>query len=101
MRRFLIFILIIFLIQSIYKDLSLSTEKPVERQESEETFVQVIQVKTEPGDTIFSIMEELHDGARFKRQIILQDFQKLNPSADPLQLEAYKFYFFPIYNISQ
>ncbi|MFG6114316.1 hypothetical protein ACGTN9_03930 [Halobacillus sp. MO56] len=116
MKKLGLFILIILLLVSLYKDLTVGTT--INRSESDNKvnttedppppqadilepplrFNQKVPVKVKAGDTVLSIMEQLHNGVYYHpMDDMLEDFQQLNPGIDPSSLTIDKVYYFPLY----
>ncbi|WP_051353124.1 hypothetical protein [Thalassobacillus devorans] len=120
MKKTGLFILIILLLASLYKDLTIgttinrsdsndklnTTEIPpppkAEIIESPLRYNQKVPVKVKAGDTVLSIMEQLHNGEYYHpMKDMLDDFQQLNPGIDPSKLKIDKVYYFPLYEKAQ
>lgn len=105
MKRIFTYMIIILLITSIYKDLSLGTGNktsvkdeisPNEAMYNNNDF-SIIQIKVTHGDTVLSIMESINDEINNVEKIIA-DFQVLNPNTPPQQIRPGEIYYFPKYN---
>jgi len=106
-RRFSLYLIFFLFIFVIYKDLIANPydteienqERKQETVETEQMNFQVKQVKVKRGDTVISVMEQIHteniEGLTFDR--ILEDFKTLNPNTDPYNLKSDRFYYFPFY----
>lgn len=95
-----LFLFIIFLATSIYKDLHLNSPSTFYENDKIETLsINVIKVKVKHGETVLSIVENINpmDKERINIQQVMNDFKEANPNADPFQLEADKYYYFPLY----
>ncbi|MCM2677820.1 hypothetical protein [Alkalicoccobacillus plakortidis] len=67
----------------------------VEETTTEETSQEVI---VEPGHTVLSVIEHLHQGpVPVSIQQIIDDFKELNGSLEPDEIQIGKTYLFPIY----
>ncbi|MDC3413373.1 hypothetical protein NC797_10580 [Aquibacillus sp. 3ASR75-11] len=123
LRKTFIAILVLFFIVSIFKDLTVGTVVPVEKQDNQEEKENNTQNKqedpkqtnqekdengknsykigrkeVEAGETVLSVIEQINqnDIPVPISQIII-DFKKLNPGVDPQQIEAGQQYLFPVY----
>jgi len=57
------------------------------------------EVTVEPGHTVLSIVEHLHEGTiKATIQEIVFDFQELNGGTKPEEIQIGKSYFFPVYH---
>lgn len=107
-----LFICLILILISVYNDLQVgqSLEHPPSQKDpfimremkdvpDRETSFEIVRMKVQRGDTVLSIVEEinpfLHDGLNI--EVILNDFQRINPFVDPYNLKPGKYYSFPIY----
>ncbi|WP_085991892.1 hypothetical protein [Oceanobacillus senegalensis] len=105
LKRYFMYIFIILLLISIYKDLSLSipgTNQTLTDQVHifNEVDFTIMKVKVSPGDTVLSIVEEINKQhlKHFESSQILTDFKQINPGVNPYELESHNYYFFPLYN---
>ncbi|WP_226036916.1 hypothetical protein [Aquibacillus saliphilus] len=121
-KKICLTVLLILFIISIFKDLTVGTiiqdvipkeEKPIPAQEDssknpdstvnykhpqETDRYQVESYTTAPGDTVLTIVEALNnDQQAIQMDQIIQDFQILNPEADPHQIKPNTDYLFPLY----
>ncbi|GGC91878.1 hypothetical protein GCM10007216_23260 [Thalassobacillus devorans] len=120
MKKFGLFIFILLLLVSLYKDLTVGTT--IVRPETEKKpasieppppsqaeildpplrYEQQVPVKVKTGDTVLSIMEQLHNGDyHHSIEDMLHDFQQLNPGTEPSSLSIDKVYYFPLYENEQ
>ncbi|SEA97089.1 hypothetical protein SAMN05421743_111135 [Thalassobacillus cyri] len=120
MKKLGLFILMILLLVSLYKDLTIGTT--INRSESDHKvntienppppqgdilepplrYNQKVPVKVKAGDTVLSIMEQLHNGEYYhSMNTMIEDFQQLNPGIDPSSLTIEKVYYFPLYEKDQ
>ncbi|WP_156290717.1 hypothetical protein [Oceanobacillus salinisoli] len=104
-KKIFIYIIIILLVASIYKDLSLGTE-PNENVPTQETTIQInenysaMKVKVTSGDTVLSIVENINEGkGEIAIDQMMTDFQQLNPEVNPYRLQPNTFYYFPVYEL--
>ncbi|UJL44858.1 hypothetical protein KFZ58_10485 [Virgibacillus sp. NKC19-16] len=104
-KKTFIFVLIILLGISIYNDLTLgnSQENKINRIQQPATDINftVLQIKVEPGDTVLSIVERINNNRNLEKMDltqILTDFNTINPSIDPHNLDPHTYYYFPLYN---
>lgn len=107
MKKIIFPILIILLMISIYKDLTLGTtisnldHDTVEHAKQTEITqdFHAIKVKIEQGDTFISVMEQLNPNLeKINMEQLVDDFSYLNPTEDPDHLQLHHYYFFPQYN---
>lgn len=122
-KKLLLFIIIIFLLKSIYADLTVGTpiatpsSKPssptseellddldidkdnVEQNDEEEQLpYEVITYEVKSGDTVLAVVEQLHpEGTPYSINKVLEDFAYLNPGTDPTKLMIGEHYRFPQY----
>lgn len=97
-----LFLFIILLIVSVYKDLFTGSSLP---SHSNDTKIQdnipheVLKVKVKKGETVLSIVEKINQMEHndLNIQSIMDDFQVANPNTDPYQLKPGMFYYFPLY----
>ncbi|HEY4602652.1 MAG TPA: hypothetical protein VIG73_15425 [Cerasibacillus sp.] len=97
-----IFLLFLLLLISIYKDITIDKQldSPLVKQDQMIRF-HVIKRQIETGETVLSIIEEIHGGNRphtLNIKQILADFKMINPNSNPYQLKDGHFYFFPKYD---
>ncbi|MBU8789442.1 hypothetical protein [Oceanobacillus caeni] len=102
-KRLILYMFIILLVASIYKDLSLGDDM-INQYQDIETFITkdsqytIIKVKVEWGDTVLSIIKDLNEGKiKVPFEKIINDFQELNPNIDPNSMEPENYYYFPLY----
>ncbi|WP_068674300.1 hypothetical protein [Oceanobacillus sp. Castelsardo] len=102
-KRFILYISIILLIASIYKDLSLANNsienyhytKPLTTANSHYS---IVKVKVEFGDTVISIVEDINKGnMKISLEQIMDDFQHLNPNTNSQSIQPKNYYYFPLY----
>ncbi|MBM7554752.1 hypothetical protein [Thalassobacillus pellis] len=114
MKKAAIFIFIVLLLMSLYKDLTSGVTIKGKEKTPEETitpnqseikkpplrFDQKVPVKIKSGDTVLSIMEKLHNGEYvYSIEMMLQDFVRLNPGTDPSAIKIDHVYYFPMYDV--
>lgn len=95
MKRLAILLLLILAVMSIADDLK--TKQPVNNNSNR---IQALQEhRVEPGETVLSIAEQIHDGHLPNRDIsqLLEDFSRYNSNTDPYALVSGRTYYFPIY----
>jgi hypothetical protein len=103
-KRIILYIFIILLVASIYKDLSLRNAginhlHYKELQTTEDSQYSILKVRVDIGDTVISIVEDLHDGnLNVSAETIMNDFQHLNPNTHPNSMQPESYYYFPLYN---
>ncbi|MFC4558830.1 hypothetical protein ACFO3D_11500 [Virgibacillus kekensis] len=108
-KKAILYLFTILLLVSLYKDLTVGTsldtpykvgdEEATEIEGNNEMRIYSMQVKVQNGDTVLSIVERINVDLQESLNIekILTDFTELNPTADPKNLTAGKFYSFPVY----
>lgn len=104
MKRIVFLFISIIVMYSIYFDLTRGTlpaySTPVENMgetiEKEGT-IPFKKVKIAAGDTLLSVMEREEGQVTTPIQTIIADFQKLNKSTSPHELQIGEIYKFPIY----
>ena len=104
MKKFLLYVFIILLFISIYKDLaennqhteSINTYHTPDQRNAD---FAIMHIKVEPGDTVLSVVEEMnhHHIKKLDLNQIIADFQRINPTVDPYHLQPHVFYYFPAY----
>ncbi|BAC13891.1 hypothetical protein ACFQ4N_07740 [Oceanobacillus iheyensis] len=100
-KKFLLSILIILVLISIFQDLSninnnqLTQKANVQTQQSD---YNIIPIKVMPGDTVLSIIEGLHQGRtnEIKTDLLLKEFRSLNPTTEPTDIRVDHIYYFPL-----
>src|SRR5690625_5614651 len=104
-KRLSIYLLLILLFVSIYKDLTIDTTKIKSKskitQFTDASEISNIRLRVEPGDTVISIVEEVNKDNHISIINITQiisDFEKINPDVDPYELKPNNFYYFPLYH---
>ncbi|WP_404453030.1 hypothetical protein LG329_02635 [Virgibacillus necropolis] len=100
-KKSLIFITIILLFASIYHDMtsgSISTEKDNNVKTQSDLNNNTVHVQVLPGQTVLSIVEKHNNSKALDVAEIIKDFKKLNPNTEPYHLDAYKYYYFPVYS---
>ncbi|MUK87111.1 hypothetical protein GMD78_01665 [Ornithinibacillus sp. L9] len=106
MKKFLLYLLIILFLISVYKDITIGTEVKSNEQEkkvvvdTEHNMYQAVKVKVSHGETVLSVVERLNnfESAQLDVNRILSDFKQLNPHVDPYNIKSNSFYYFPMYN---
>jgi len=104
LKRISLYFIILLFIMSIYKDLTAGTNAqippPVTQEDQvEDTEYSIKQIKIKSGDTVLSVIEQIHGGMEgLSIDQILTDFQTINPNADPYHLHPNTFYYFPLYH---
>ncbi|RSL34511.1 hypothetical protein D7Z54_05000 [Salibacterium salarium] len=101
MRKMLFLLLFILVCTSIYYDITegtLPTSSPPSATSDSLDDQTIIKVTIEPGQTVLSIVEKLHDGPiPVSIERVTKDFQQLNNDMEPNQIEVDKSYNFPVY----
>lgn len=107
-KRLLFYVVIILLIVSLYKDITIGTPfindskldqiqqiYPKDFQHN----LSVAQVRVQHGDTVLSITERVnHQLPELDIEKIITDFKAINPNIDPYHLQTDTFYYFPVYD---
>lgn len=91
MKKFLAFLFFSLVLYTSYLDLTngtyfLSSEQPFQ------------EIVVQQGETVLSVLERINGTLPVSIDEAIQDFKKLNPNVDPMNIEAEKSYKFPIYN---
>ncbi len=105
-KRLSIYLLLILLFVSIYKDLTIDDTTKIKSKSKITQFtdareISSIRIRVDPGDTVLSIVEQVNkDNHISKIDIteIITDFEKINPNVDPYELRPNHFYYFPLYH---
>src|SRR5699024_3694730 len=92
-KRLSIYLLLILLFVSIYKDLTIDTTKIKSKskitQFTDASEISNIRLRVDPGDTVLSIVEQVNKD---------NHISKINPDVDPYELKPNNFYYFPLYH---
>ncbi|MFA8439591.1 hypothetical protein [Pueribacillus sp. YX66] len=98
MKRFSLFLLFCLIIYTSYLDLSKGTLYLNSKSE-EETNIQIPydEIVVLPGETVLSVLERINGTLPVSIEQALQDFAVINPSVDPMLIQAGKRYKFPVY----
>ncbi|MFX3623814.1 MAG: hypothetical protein ACE3JP_07210 [Ectobacillus sp.] len=108
MKRLAITVFILLIGYAMFYDITVGTlplmrteqkAKPTATQPKETTenaSYKVIEVKS--GDTVLSIVEQISKRKPPSVEMVVKDFQKLNPKESPSKLRIGKSYKFPSYN---
>lgn len=106
-KRLIFYLIIILLIISLYKDLTIGTpfindSKSNHIQQiylkDEQNKLPAIQVRAQHGDTVLSITEQINDQLlELNIEQIMSDFKKMNQNIDPFNLQTDTTYYFPVY----
>ncbi|MDT8861747.1 hypothetical protein N0O92_16160 [Alkalihalobacillus sp. MEB130] len=115
MKRIGTFFIILVILYSTYYDLTIGTlpnglsqtatpsqPEEVPELEVEETIVEEFEpfreITVEPGHTVLSIVEHMHEGPiSASIQEIVHDFQTLNGGTKPEEIQIGNTYLFPVY----
>ncbi|MDR0138345.1 hypothetical protein RFW18_11385 [Metabacillus idriensis] len=106
MKRLMIFILFIFLMYIVYYDMnsgtiSINPQGKVIEEPAAETVSAGSKPYTEKkisqGETVLTIVEQLHKQFPVPIDQIRQDFEKLNPNVKADNIQVGKTYKFPLY----
>lgn len=106
-KRVLFYVVIILLIISLYKDLTLGTFQHNSHKsnhmeqthfKNQENKLSAIRVRIQPGDTVLSITEQINQQLpHIDIMQIMNDFKTINPNVDPYHLQSDIVYYFPVY----
>jgi len=108
MKKIAVALFIFTLIISIYTDLTKGS-LPANRYVQVKEFVEAEEVKNPtpsrpfykakimPGQTLLSIVEQIHGKTPVPINKMIEDFQELNPGVEPEKLQIGKEYLFPSY----
>jgi hypothetical protein len=78
--------------------ISPNTKETNKNSNAEKTDVEYVEVKVQAGQTVLSIVEELHEGnTSVSISKIVEDFEVLNKETDAQTIKTGKTYRFPIY----
>lgn len=101
LKKSCIFLLFTLLLLSIYKDLTIDKQPNLQTNEKNQLAdFHVIKRQIETGETVLSVIEEIHAGEMPQSLDIKQmitDFKMINPNTNPYELKVGHFYLFPIY----
>ncbi|MGG4490021.1 hypothetical protein [Metabacillus idriensis] len=106
MKRLMIFILFIFLMYIVYYDMNSGTLSSINPQgKNEEPAAVSVSAGTKPytekkisqGETVLTIVEQLHKEFPVPIDQIRQDFEMLNPNVKADTIQVGKTYKFPLY----
>lgn len=111
MKKLLFLLLILIVCTSIYYDITEGTlfTQTIESNSGSTSLPSSdtlddqskIEVTVEPGQTVLSVVEKLHDGpVPASIEQISKDFEKLNNGLSPESIQVDKSYFFPVYESS-
>lgn len=102
--RISIYLLILLLFISIYKDLTTDIRKTAKTSvasEFSQSEMTAVKREVQPGDTVLSVVEDLNKSNQtFQMNItkVINDFGKMNADIDPDQLQPHRNYYFPLYH---
>jgi len=106
-KRIFFYLIIILLIVSLYKDLTIGTSHFNDNKfnhtqqiylKEQESKLSVIQVRVQPGDTVLSITEQINQQLpHLDIMQIMNDFKTINPNVEPYHLQSDTVYYFPLY----
>lgn len=104
MKKSFIYVFVILLFISIYKDLA---EHKEYKKENDPTIAQyhtntdftIMHIKVQPGDTVLAVIEQINSNALHTIDVaqVISDFQSINPTVDPYNIHPHTFYYFPKY----
>ncbi|MCM3596245.1 hypothetical protein M4D55_10715 [Metabacillus idriensis] len=105
MKRLMIFILFIFLMYIVYYDMNSGTISINPQGKVEEPAAEAVSAGSKPytekkisqGETVLTIVEQLHKQFPVPIDQIRQDFEKLNPNVKADTIQVGKTYKFPLY----
>ncbi|MGX1192877.1 hypothetical protein [Metabacillus sp. SLBN-84] len=104
MKRLMVFLLTLFLLYIMYYDISTGTiafsppatdNEPAAAVQSSPSPFTVKEIKQ--GETVLTIVEQLHSGLPVSIEQVRKDFEKLNPNAKADAIQVGKAYKFPLY----
>lgn len=100
--KWTMYMLLFLIIISVYNDLSQveQSSSPINKSHlTDEKTLFVITRTIHRGDTLLSIMEEIHGNNNTNWQIdqVIHDFKLINDGQDPYQLIEQQTYYFPLY----
>ncbi|SDH49040.1 hypothetical protein SAMN05192534_10682 [Alteribacillus persepolensis] len=116
MKKLLLFLLFLLICASLYYDMTEGTLTPSSVNNDSSSNIEVptetsapasnalegkekTEVIVEPGQTVLSIVEQLHDGpVPASIADISTDFQQLNNGIAPEDIQVDESYYFPVYN---
>lgn len=105
-KKLSIILVVLLFIISIYKDLTIGTPSDNKYQATDSQVSHsindftIIKAKVYSGDNLLSIAEQLNS-TRFTQiniEKLIEDFQLVNPTVDPYNLQINNFYYFPLYH---
>ncbi|WP_430785234.1 hypothetical protein VBD025_10585 [Virgibacillus flavescens] len=99
-KKSILYIILLLVCASVYNDLmtgSVSQSKPMNEEITHSSEKKIIRIQILPGDNVLSVTEKYNSFKSIDIERVIEDFKKLNPHAHPYQLEAYKYYYFPLY----
>ena len=102
LKRLTLYGIIILLLISIYKDITIDEVFPMYEDEIIQTNkgFHVLKREIQNGDTVLSVLEEINDIKQLEQINIdqmIKDFKMLNQNVNPYQLQQGKYYLFPKY----
>ena len=103
-KRMSFYVIILLLLISLYKDLTIGTplfkenKSSLTPQTNQELKFSITKVSVQSGDTVLSITEQLnHQLITLDITKIIMDFKTINPEIDPYNLQTNTDYYFPLY----
>ncbi len=92
MKKFLGFLILCLVLYTSYLDLTNGTY--FFTSSNEQPYQEIV---VQQGETVLSVLEKINGTLPVPIDKAIQDFQKLNPHVDPMNIEADKSYKFPVY----
>lgn len=97
MKKFFFFLLFGLIIYTAYLDLSKGTLHLNGHLQESDIQIPYEEIVVLPGETVLSVLERINGTLPVSIEQALQDFTAINPSIDPMLIEAGKRYKFPVY----
>jgi len=100
--KWAMYMLFFLMIISVYNDLSQGEQPSSSTHNSHTTDnekILVVKRTIQRGDTLLSIMEEIHarNGFPWRMDQVVHDFKWINDGQDPYELTEQQTYYFPLY----
>lgn len=93
MKKFLGFLIFCLVLYTSYLDLTNGTYFLT--SSNEQPYEEIV---VQQGETVLTVLERINGTLPVSIDQAMQDFRKLNPHVDPMNIEAEKSYKFPVYN---
>ena len=98
MKKLILLIFLCLVGYTIYLDLAKGTlQKLDDAPPSEDVSMPYESLAVTPGETVLSAMEKLNGTLPVSIDKAVNDFKKLNPETDPMEIKAGDTYKFPLY----